>query len=108
MRNILLATVFAASIPLAASAAEITIAGFGQPQGATNGFTLSPNATDTATTLSMTNVSVDFTNFFGGIPGIGDMTLLANSISSAGSLFGQDGQRSAARSASPLRIIAAA
>lgn len=95
MRVLLFLTaVLLLAAPLApAQAIEETVAAFGQPTGAANGFALTPNAGDTASTLSMVNVPVDFTAFLGGIPGIGDMSLTANSVTPAASLLGQLGQR---------------
>ena len=92
-----LAAAIAAAIAITAAAplraAEITVAAFGQPTAAANGFTLAPNAGDTASTLTMTNTVVDFTAFLVGSPVSAFMSLTANSVSAAASILGQDGQR---------------
>jgi len=95
MKKALLAASVLAGMAMVAmpASADVTIAAFGQPTGAANGFTLAPNASDTASTLTMTNVAVDYTAFLGGAAVSGFMNLSANSVSQAASLLGQDGQR---------------
>jgi hypothetical protein len=82
MRKLLLAATVLAALPFA-SAGATEIIGFGQPTGAANGFSLTPNAADTATTLTMTNVPISLTQFV--VPGFttGVMNLTATSIDAA-------------------------
>jgi hypothetical protein len=92
-RTLLAAT---AALVLAAGTAyagPVTVAAFGQPTGAANGFTLAPNAGDTASTLTMTSVSVAFTAYAGGPVTTGLMSLSASSTTAAQALLGQVGQR---------------
>jgi PEP-CTERM motif-containing protein len=93
MKTALVTATVLAGLAFALPASAVTIAAFGQNTGATNGFTLSPNGGDTASTLSMTSVPVTFTAFLGGGVTTGLMSLSAASASQAVSILGQDGQR---------------
>jgi hypothetical protein len=92
VKHILLAATALLGASVAAQAAPVTIAAFGQPTGAANGLTLAPIAGDTASTLTMTDVAVMFTAYAGGPVITGIMDLTANSVSQAVSLLNQVGQ----------------
>jgi hypothetical protein len=97
MRTLLLAATALLGASVAAQAAPVTIAAFGQPVvggvAAPNGFFLTPNAGDTATALSMTNITVLFTAYAGGPVISGIMNLTANSVGPALLVLGNDAQR---------------
>jgi hypothetical protein len=97
MKHILLAATALLGASVAAQAAPVTVAAFGQPVvggvPAPNGFFLTPNALDTATALSMNNVTVTFTAYAGGPVTTGIMNLTANSVGAAQLVLGNDAQQ---------------